>query len=172
MACPTLTEIAQACERNSGGLYNAWFGDMDDILTITENSATFNVDALTAANAPISVNIKRKTSNYTDEEAQDVGAAGSSVATLTVNLVLHRRQKEKSYALNVLGAGQRYLYGILEDANGKFWYGKYLQLTSNGGGSGTNRADGSNYNVVLTADNEHTMYEISSAVVASLLATS
>jgi len=171
MACPTLTEIAQACERNSGGLYNAWFGDMDDILTITENSSTFNVTAMTAANAPISVNIKRKTSNYTDEEAHDT-TAGSVVATLTVNLALHRRQKEKSYALNVLGAGQRYLYGILEDANGKFWYGKYLQLTTNGGGSGTNRADGSNYNVVLVAENEHTMYEIDSAVVTALLATS
>lgn len=172
MACPTLTEIPEACERNSGGLFNAWFGDMDDILTITENSSTFNVTAMTAANAPISMNIKRKTSNYTDEETNDVGAAGSTAVVLTVNLALHKRQKEKSYALNVLGAGQRYLYGILEDANGKFWYGKYLQLITSGGGSGTARADGSNYAVVLVADNDHTMYEIDSAVVTSLLATS
>lgn len=171
MACPTLTEIAQACERNSGGLFNAWFGDMDDILTITENSATFNVDVLTAANAPISMNIKRKTSNYTDEITEDT-VVGSSTGLLTVTLAVHRRAKDKSYALNVLGAGQRYLYGILEDANGKFWYGKYLQLTTNGGGSGTARADGSNYNVVLVADTDHTMYEVSSAVVTALLATS
>lgn len=172
MACPTLTEIPEVCERNSGGIHNAYFGAMDDILTKTESSSTFNVSALTAVAAPISANIKRKTSNYTDELVEDVGAAGSGVATTTVNLAIHRRQKEKSYAINVLAAGQRYLYGIIEDANGKFWYGEYFQLTNAGGGSGTNRADGSNYSLVFVAENEHTMYEIDSAVVASLLATS
>jgi hypothetical protein len=172
MSCPTLTEIPEVCERNSGGIFNAYFGAMDDIISKTESSSTFNVTALSAAVAPISTNIKRKTSNYTDELVEDTGAAGSGVATTTINLAVHRRQKEKSYAINILAAGQRYLYGIIEDANGKFWYCEYLQLTNAGGGSGTARADGSNYSLVFLAENEHTMYEIDAAVVASLLATS
>jgi hypothetical protein len=171
MACVTLEEIAKDCERNSGGLHEVLFGDMDSITAITEASATFSVTAMTVSEAPIDLNIKRKTSNYTDEEAQDF-TNGSTTATQTINLMLHRRDATKSRALNILGAGQRYLYAIVKDANGIYWYIPNCQRQNVGEGSGTERADGSKYSVVFIAENDSLAYTISSAIVATLKAVS
>lgn len=171
MACITLEEIAADCERNSGGLHDALFGDMDDILTLTESTTTWSVTAMTVADAPISLNIKRKTSNYVQDEQEDF-VNGSVIVTTTVTLKLHRRAAMKSRALNILGSGQRYLYAYLKDANGKWWYIPYLQLQSVGGGSGQERADGSNYDIVLVAENDHLAYEVTDAIVAAALAVS
>ena len=44
-----------------------------------------------------------------------------------------------------------------------------MQLTANTGGSGTARADGSNYNVTLVGQNEFTAYTMSANLAASLL---
>lgn len=168
--CNALEEIEFGCLRNSGGLFELYLGDIEDISTLTEDEAAWEVTAMTVAVAPVKISIKRGTSNYTDEKAEDF-VNGSTVATLTVNGMLHRRSAEKSRALNVLAAGQRYLYGFLKDANGVWWYADHLQLQSTGEGSGQARADGSKYSFVLMAENEHTMYEVDPAVVAAVIAT-
>ena len=170
--CTTLEEIALGCHRNSGGMFKFYAGDMEDISAITENASTWMVSAMTVSVAPVDITIKRKTSNYTEVETQDLGGAGSVEVVQTVNLMIPRREAAKSRALNIMGSGQRYLYGIVKDANGKYWYIPYLQLSSTGEGSGTERKDGSKYSVVLLADSDHLAYEIDSAVVASILAVS
>ena len=47
-----------------------------------------------------------------------------------------------------------------KDANGKYWYFPYMQLSASGEGSGTARADGSKYSVTLVAENEFLAYEV------------
>jgi len=170
MSCATLEEIIHGCERNTGGLFEFYAGDIEDIDSITETEADWEVTAMTVGVAPVKVSIKRGTSNFTEDEADDL-VNGSSVNTLTVNLMLHRRSAEKSRALSILSAGQRYLYGFLKDANGVWWYADHLQVTTKGEGSGQARADGSKYSVVLVAEMEHLMYQVDPAVVASVIAT-
>lgn len=169
--CRILEEIELGCERNTGGLHLAYFGDMEDIDTIVESDTQWAVTTLTALEAPIQVEVKRKTSNYIEDEQNDF-VNGSVVVTTTITLMIHRRNAEKSRALDILGRGQRYLYAILKDANDEYWYCPYVQLQSTGEGSGQERADGSKYSVVLVAENDHKMYTISSSIVAALLATS
>lgn|SRR5690606_4861582 len=171
MACATLEEIIHGCERNTGGLFELYVGDIDDVDSITEDTVDWEVTAMTVSAAPVQIAIKRKTSNYTEDYAEDL-VNGSSTNTVTVNLMLHRRSAEKSKALSILSAGQRYLYGFLKDANGKYWYADYLQVTTTGEGSGQERADGSKYSVVLVAEMDHLMYEVDPAVAASVIATS
>jgi hypothetical protein len=84
--------------------------------------------------------------------------------------MFHRRDQAKSQAIKVLGAGQQYLNAIIEDANGKFWYFPYLQLSAVGEGSGTARADGSKYSVTLIAENDFLAYEVDSTIIAALIA--
>ena len=55
---------------------------------------------------------------------------------------------------------QQYLVAIVLDANGKYWYFPYLQVSATGEGSGTTRADGSKYSVTLVAENEYLAYEV------------
>ena len=81
--------------------------------------------------------------------------------------MFNRRDKEKSEAIHVLGAGQQYLAAVVKDANGKYWYFENLQLTATGEGSGTARADGSKYSVTLLAESDHLAYEIEAADVVS-----
>jgi hypothetical protein len=81
--------------------------------------------------------------------------------------MFNRRDKEKSEAIHVLGAGQQYLAAVVKDANGKYWYFENLQLTATGEGSGTARADGSKYSVTLLAESDHLCYEIDSTLVVA-----
>jgi hypothetical protein len=169
--CPALEDILNGCDRNTGGLHEIYVGLMDDISAITEVESSWSVTAMTVTSAPITIEVKRKTSNYTSEETNDF-VNGSNVVTTTVTANLHRRSADKSKALNILSSGQRYLYAFLKDANGLFWYVPYLQLATNGGGSGQERADGSNYTVTLIAEDDHTPYVVDAAIVAAALAVS
>ena len=170
MACNDLETILKGCDNNTGGIYTAYIGDMEDIATITEDAATWSISAMTLdAHTPaLSFSFKRNTSNYTDESTVDL-VAGSSFYTKTINLIFHRREADKSKALKILGEGQRYLYAVIGDANGLFWYFPYIQLSAVAGGSGTARADGSNYNVTLVGQDEFSAKTMSAAIAASLL---
>jgi hypothetical protein len=83
--------------------------------------------------------------------------------------MFHRRDKDKSNAIKILGSGQQYLTAIVLDANGLYWYFPYLQVTGVGEGSGTARADGSKYSVTLLSENEYLAYEIDPAAVAAVI---
>ena len=168
MACEILEGIELGCERNSGGIHQILVGDMTDISTQTANNATWIITAMTVANLPIEIEVKRKVSNYVEDEQNDF-VNGSVVVTSTITTMLHRRDADKSRKLNLLGAGQRYLYVICKDANGLYWYFPNVQLQSVGGGSGQERADGSKYAVVFVGEDDQLAYEIDAAVVASLL---
>jgi hypothetical protein len=168
MACLSLEEIQQECERNSGGLVELHVGLMDSIVSITEDATTWEVTAMTVDEANVSLNIKRRTSNYVEDEQNDF-VNGSNVVTQTITAMIHRRDAAKSRAINIMGAGQRYMYVIALDNNGKYWYFKNVQLQSVGEGSGQERADGSKYALTFVAENDHLAYEIDSTVAQAVI---
>jgi hypothetical protein len=169
MSCVALEEIALGCERNSGGIHQILVGDMSDIVSQVVNNPLWAIGDMTVSNPPIEIQVKRKTSNYVEDEQNDF-VNGSVVVTTTITAMLHRRDADKSRKLNLLGAGQRYLYVVVLDANGRYWYFSNVQLQSVGEGSGQERADGSKYSVVFVGEDDHLAYEIESAVVADILA--
>ena len=162
--CTALEGIQKSCDNNSGGIYQVWFIPQDNINVVTANITypNYEVTAITVTPALTifdSYFIRRNTSNYTEEQAADL-INGSTFVTQTINLVFHRREAAKSNALKILASGQQYLAGVVLDANGKYWYFPYLQLTATGEGSGTARADGSKYTVTLVAENESLALEV------------
>lgn len=176
MACQTLETIIKECLNNSGGIYRFLVNRQDQIdetgISFAAAPLDWTIDALpliAGGDDFIEFEFKRNTSSYTEESAIDL-INGSSYVTSTINLMFHRRDQSKSKAINVLGAGQQYLAGIIEDANGLFWYFPYLQLTATGEGSGTARADGSKYSVTLLGENATLAYEVDPAVIPTLLA--
>jgi hypothetical protein len=170
-ACSTLQEILKGCDPNSGGVYTLLINQQDEITAITtlETGTNWEVTAITHATPFVALEFKRNTGNFTEEAAIDL-VNGSSYVTQTINLMFHRRDQEKSKAIKILGAGQQYLTAVVGDANGKYWYFPYLQVTAYGEGSGTARADGSKYSLVLTAENSELAYEVDSAIIAGLTA--
>lgn len=170
MACSTITTIPKDCDGNIGGMLTAYVFDMDDINSITEDLVTtWSVTAmsLTASTAKNFI-FKKNTSNFEIKSNIDL-INGSTFWTANINLVFHRREASKSKSINILAAGQRYLGIIVQDANANFWYIPNCQLTSDEGGSGTAKADGSNYKLAFTAELANSPLEISSVIAASLL---
>jgi hypothetical protein len=176
MACQALEAILKSCDNNSGGIYGIWINQQDEIASITPTDpslgAGWQITAIALQTVPVlfeNYYIRRNTSNFTEESTIDL-VNGSSYVTQTINLMFHRREADKSRAIKILGAGQQYLVAIVLDANGKYWYFPYLQVSATGEGSGTARADGSKYSVTLMAENEYLAYEVDPAIVPALLA--
>jgi hypothetical protein len=170
MACATLEEILKGCDNNSGGIYTLLVNQQDNITGITtlETGTNWEVTAITHTAPYVALEFKRNTGNFTEDGTIDL-VNGSSYVTQTINLMFHRRDQEKSRAIKVLGAGQQYLNAVVGDANGKFWYFPFLQVTAYGEGSGTARADGSKYSLTLVAENPELAYEVDPTIVAGLL---
>lgn len=170
MACTTLETILKGCDINPGGIFTAYIFDMDQIDSITESNTTLEVTALALAGAEPALvfEFKRNTSNYTDEQTADL-VTGATTWTKTINLLFHRRDAAKSKSIKILGEGQRYLGAVIGNANGLFWYFDYLQLSAVTGGSGTAKADGSNFNITLVGEDDYSAKTISAAIAASLL---
>jgi hypothetical protein len=165
MSCEALQNIAKTCDNNTGGIRQVWINEQDGVTATTVAGGAWIVSAITTT--PFATfEINRNTGNYTEETAQDL-LSGSTLVTQTITLMFNRRDKEKSEAISVLGAGQQYLAAVVLDANGKYWYFENLQLTATGEGSGTARADGSKYSVTLLAESDHLCYEIDSTLVVS-----
>ena len=165
MSCEALQNIAKSCDNNTGGIRQVWINEQDNVTSTTVAGGAWIVSAITAT--PFATfEINRNTGNYTEDTAVDL-INGSTFVTQTITLMFNRRDKEKSEAIHVLGAGQQYLAAVVLDANGKYWYFENLQLTATGEGSGTGRADGSKYSVTLLAESDHLAYEIEAADVVS-----
>jgi len=168
MACTTLEDIIKGCDNNIGGITAVYVNDMDNLTTVTEDAATWEVTAITQTTRFQTFQFRRNVGNFTEDSAIDL-TNGSSFVTQVINLMLHRREASVSRALKILGEGQRDLAIIVLDANGKYWYFPNAQLTTLGEGTGTAKADGSKYSVAFTAENEFLSKEVDSTIIAALL---
>ena len=174
MACENLESIVKSCDNNSGGIFKVYINQQDNIDSIAFAGAplTWTIDEINlivGGDLYTEFEIRRNTGSYTEDAAIDL-VNGSSYVTATITLMFHRRDQAKSQAIKVLGAGQQYLNAIIQDANGKFWYFPYLQLSAVGEGSGTARADGSKYSVTLIGENDFLAYEILESAVNDVIA--
>ena len=165
MSCEALQSIQKNCSNNIGGIKNVWVNQQDEISGVTVSAGAWIVSAITVGDPCVPFAINRNTGNYTEDTAIDL-INGSSFVTQTITLMFNRRDKDKSEAIHVLGAGQQYLAVFIQDANDKYWYFENVQLTATGEGSGTARADGSKYSVTLLAESEHLAYEVLSTQIA------
>jgi hypothetical protein len=171
MACENLESIVKSCDNNSGGIFKVYINQQDNIDEIVVPTGTWkisDINLIVGGDLYTEFEIRRNTGSYTEDAAIDL-VNGSSYVTATISLMFHRRDSSKSEAIKVLGAGQQYLNAIIQDANGKFWYFPYLQLSAVGEGSGTARADGSKYSVTLIAENDFLAYEVDPAIVPALI---
>ena len=171
--CQALEAVAKSCENNSGGLHGIALIPQDDVTSVlvnTTNPGDWEVTGFTLTPLITFTDyyIRRNTSNYTEELAADL-VNGSSFVTQTINLMFHRREGAKSRAIKILGEGQRDLAVIVLDGNGKYWYFDKVQVTAYGEGSGTAKADGSKYSLVLTAEAENLAYEVDPDVIPTVI---
>jgi hypothetical protein len=168
MACTALEGIVKGCDNNLGGITAVYINDMDNVTSVTENTTTWVVTALTCSPRFDTFEFRRNVGNYTEEQAADL-INGSTFVTITLNLMFHRREAATSRKIKILAEGQRDLAIIIKDANENYWYMPYAQLTTAGEGSGTAKADGSKYSLTFVAESANLMKEVDSTIIAGLL---
>jgi hypothetical protein len=169
MACTTLTSILKSCDSNIGGIVSILINDQDNVVgPIVDDGNYLITDFGTVTEAFVPFEFRRNTGMYTEEAAIDL-VNGSSFYTQTVTLIFHRREAAKSKAIKILGEGQRDLALVVGDANGKYWYFPYAQLTAVTEGSGTAKADGSKYSVTFVSEAEQLAYEVDSTIIPDLV---
>jgi hypothetical protein len=170
MACTALEAIVKGCDNNIGSITKIYINDQDEVTVDPSTDidlANWIITAITVTADFEEFEFRRNTSNYTEEAAIDL-INGSSFVTQTINLMFHRREGAKSRAIKILGEGQRDLAVIVLDGNGKYWYFEKVQVTAYGEGSGTAKADGSKYSLVLTAEAENLAYEVDADVIPTV----
>ena len=149
--CTALNSVSKSCDNNIGGVVEIALYDAEDVTTIASTAGAITSMVLATGTAGQLFYIKRNTSNFTEEASIDL-VNGSNFITQTINLMFHRREASKSYAIQLLGEGQRDLVAVAKDANGLYWVFDDLQLSAVGEGSGTAKADGSKYSITLTGE--------------------
>lgn len=168
MACTALEGVQKGCDNNMGGIVALYINDQDNLTSVTENTATWQVTAITCSPRFETFEFNRNVGNFIEEETKDP-INGSSFVKQTITTMLHRREGSKSRKIKILGEGMRDLAIIAKDANGIYWYFPYSQLTSVTEGSGTAKADGSKYSLTFVAENEFLAKTVDSAIIANLL---
>lgn len=168
MACTTLIEILKGCDNNLGGITRVLINDMANITAETKDPTAWEVSARTVSSPYVDFEFRRNVGNYT-EELQSSKENGSNFYLQTIMLKLFRREATKSKALHIAGEGQRDLSIMVLDTNGIWWDFENCQLATDTGGSGTARADGSNYEITFTAESEHKAYVVDPTIIAGLL---
>jgi len=168
MACTTLASITKGCTNNIGGIVSVYLNDQTNITGTTVDTANWEVTAITKSAPFVEFQFARNVGNYT-EDGQISPENGSTFYKQTVMLKLFLREASKSKAINIAGEGQRELAIVVGDANGNFWYFENAQLATDTGGSGTAKADGSNYEISFTSESLHKAYEVDPTIIAGLL---
>lgn len=173
-ACNTIVGITYSCTNNIAGLKRIWLANYADITGVTASSG--NVTAMTTATAtPFKeFQFNRNTSSIKESVVPNI-ENGTTFNTITLMLVLSKRESSKSNSLTILLDGQPKLVALVLDLNNNYWIlgeptneGAYVtQLDSDGGVA---KGDKNGYDITITSEQDNLAYTVSAAVVAAVIA--
>ena len=167
MTCTTLTQILNGCDNNLGGIVETKLNDMASITAETRDALTHTVTARTVSTPYVKYEFRRNVGNLT-EEAQINLENGSTFWLINVMMKLFKREASKSKSIQIAAEGQRDLSLMVKFADGSCWDVPYAQLATDTGGSGTAKADGSNYEITFKAESLTKAYEVDPVLYESL----
>ncbi len=168
MACTALTDILKGCDNNIGGITKVYLNRMSNITAETIDTANKEVTARTVSTPYVEFEFGRNAGSYTEESQINI-ENGSTFWIQKLMLKLFRREASKSKAIQIAAEGQDFLSVIALDSNGIYWDIPNAQLTNDTGGSGTAKADGSNYDIEFTAENLTKLNVVDPIIIAVLL---
>jgi hypothetical protein len=172
MPCAQLTEILKGCDNNLGGIRKFYITAKDNIVGTTQD-ANGVIDAITlvAATTFVEYEFTKNSSNYVEEGSFSL-ENGSTYYSVTTTLSIPRREQAKRNSIMLIAAGHQDLAIIILDQNGLYWYQGLVNganLTAQGEGSGTAKADGSKYSLTFLSEEPDMMNEVDPAIIAGLL---
>ena len=173
----TLVGLIKDCSTNLGGVTKIKIMKVTDITAITVSN--YEVSAMTVSSNPVEYVIPQNSTSYNVTLTTD-NETGIQEWNHSVDFRINKRLKTKHTELLKFGNGNPDLAIFVKDRNSTWWllgltviknlttpYGGML-LSSNTGGSGTNKADGSHYQLAFVGTCKNPELQVSSSVVTSL----
>jgi hypothetical protein len=171
--CDTLVGIDGSCSSNTGGVTKIYIAQFDLITGTTETAGSLTAVNVSGGTAPFfEFAFNRNTCNFVENGTISI-ENGSVYYEQIVTLTIPHREKSKKVAIEKLVAGLQRLAIIVKDSNDLYWYfglGDGAVVTAIAGGSGTAKGDANNYVITLTAEEAHQAPEVTSGIIAALLA--
>lgn len=165
--------IELGCLNNIGGVRWIAFAEKKNVASLVKGSPLDIITAINMTGSPANVFYKfefnKNTSSYTEDMPEDQ-ASGRALNTITINLVLNRREKAKRD--RIMTMYKKDLVAIIYDNNGLYWYAgeeNGLNIATNGGGSGTSKTDVNQYVITLIGEEPALMNEITESAVNLVL---
>lgn len=172
MPCAQLTEILKGCDNNLGGIRKFYITAKDNIIGTTQDAnGVIDAISLVAATTFVEYEFTKNSSNYVEEGSFSL-ENGSTYYSVTTTLSIPRREQAKRNSIMLIAAGHQDLAIIILDQNGLYWYQGLVNganLTAQGEGSGTAKADGSKYSLTFLSEEPEMMREVDPAIIAGLL---
>ena len=162
-----LTTITKGCDNNLGGFNFLMVNDSDNVSGKSINTLTHTITGITASDYT-EFYIQKNISSVEVDTPSDFNT-GANTFTATVNVIFNRREAQKSLALQILSAGQRYLDIIYRDLNGIYWNIPNAQLSNAAESTGTVRTDGSKYTVTFIAELDNRPYAVDPTIIPALI---
>jgi hypothetical protein len=172
MPCAQLTNILKGCDNNLGGIKRFYITAKDNV-TATTIATGGEIATITLASntAFVEYEFTKNSSNYVEDGNFSL-ENGSTFYTVTTTLNIPRREQAKRNSIMLIAAGHQDLAIIIQDQNGLYWYQGLINganLTAQGEGSGTAKADGSKYSLTFLSEEPEMMREVDPAIIAGLL---
>lgn len=171
MACNSLTSILRGCSNNLGGIKAVYIIPEESVTGYTESNGTVTAIGTSGGTNFSTFEFTKDGGSYLSELAVDE-TAGSSLWNQTVTLTIPRREVAKRNSIALLSEGQRNLKIVVKDSNSLYWYfgaENGMVLTTVAGGSGENRAAGSNYVLTFIGAEVEDAFEVDSAIISALI---
>lgn len=175
MACDQIVSILKSCgpdSGNLGGIKSLYIAAKEDVSGTTITNGVITAITMSGSSKFQKFEFNKNSANYVEESPADL-VAGSTIVNQTITLTLAKRDAAKRAALAIATEGQRDLYVIVLDYNGTYWlfgYENFMNITNIAGGSGTAKAEGSNYVVTLVGEERILAPTVTSGIIAAIVA--
>lgn len=167
-----LSGIVLDCQSSMGGIKTVYIANYGEVQSYDMDEGKGVISGMTMVGEAKfkPYQFRKGTSNMTSTLTADE-TTGLNFVTTEVNLVFTKMDTAKRVELSALSIGQ--LAVIVLDSNGVYWYvtpDDYAAASAGGAETGTAKGDRNAFTLTLKAENITYPIEISSTVVAGLIA--
>lgn len=167
-----LAGLAKTCDPNVGGIKTVYVASVDDVASITINTGTSMVSAITMESGKTFKEYYFRKNTGSMTSTLNVTDEGGNYISTELSLRFSRMETVKRIEMRALSLNDMIV--LVKDANGLIWLlgdkDEPVTASAGGGETGTNREDSNAYTLTLSVESTEYPYEVPESVLESVTA--
>lgn len=167
-----LAGLAKTCDPNVGGIKTVYVAAVDDVASITINTGTSMVSAITMESGKTFKEYYFRKNTGSMTSTLNVTDEGGNYISTELSLRFSRMETVKRIEMRALSLNDMIV--LVKDANGLIWLlgdkDEPVTASAGGGETGTNREDSNAYTLTLSVESTEYPYEVPESVLESVTA--